>query len=114
MSEQVDESEIGKSDSWWVASLGQLLVWARLRVLPAGSAEVFDCDGRTVAYDSEDTAHAALLDADYFAIDGLDEDDATRMGVTLDMLRPPSARDDEALGALMIQAVPESDRKEIH
>ena len=101
-------------DSWWVASLGQLLVWARLRVLPAGSAEVFDCDGRTVAYDSEDTARAALLDADYFALDGLDEDDAERMGVTLDTLHPPTARDDEALGALMIQPVPESHRKEIH
>ena len=98
----------GNIDIWWIASLGELLVWARLRVLPAGSAEVFDCDGRTVAYDSEDTAHAALLDADYFALDGLDEDDATRMGVTLDMLRPPSTRDDEALGALMIQPIPQS------
>ena len=110
MSEQMDKSNM---DSWWVASLGQLLVWARLRVLPAGSAEVFDCDGRTVAYDSEDTAHAALLDADYFALDGLDDDDATRMGVTLESLHPPTARDDEALGALMIQSVPESHRNEI-
>jgi len=114
MSEQMDDPGKGGTDSWWVASLGQLLVWARLRVLPAGSAEVFDCDGRTVAYDSEDTAHAALLDADYFALDGLDDDDAARMGVTLDMLQPPTARDDEALGALMIQTVPESDRREIH
>jgi len=114
MSDEMFATGGSNVDSWWVASLGQLLVWARLRVLPAGSAEVFDCDGRTVAYDSEDTAHAALLDADYFAIDGLDEDDAARMGVTLDMLRPPSARDDGALGALMIQTVPESDRKEIH
>ena len=104
----------GNIDSWWIASLGELLVWARLRVLPAGSAEVFDCDGRTVAYDSEDTAHAALLDADYFALDGLDEDDATRMGITLELLHPPTARDDDALGALMIQPVPDSDRKEIH
>ena len=98
----------GNIDSWWIASLGELRVWARLRVLPAGSAEVFDCDGRTVAYDSEDTAHAALLDADYFALDGLDDDDATRMGVTLELLHPPTARDDEALGALMIQPIPQS------
>ena len=113
MSEQMDQTDSGSNDSWWVASLGQLLVWARLRVLPAGSAEVFDCDGRTVAYDSEDTAHAALLDADYFALDGLDDDDATRMGVTLESLHPPTARDDEALGVLMIQSVPESHRNEI-
>ena len=108
MSEQTDITEKVSTDSWWVASLGQLLVWARLRVLPAGSAEVFDCDGRTVAYDSEDTAHSALLDADYFALDGLDDDDATRMGVTLESLHPPTARDDEALGALMIQPIPQS------
>lgn len=114
MTDEILETRSANNDSWWVASLGQLLVWARLRVLPAGSAEVFDCDGRTVAYDSEDTAHAALLDADYFAIDGLDEDDAARMGISLDMLQPPSARDDEALGALMIQAVPEPNRREIH
>lgn len=97
---------MGNNDSWWLASLGQLLVWARLRVLPEGSAEVFDCDGNTVFYDSEDTARAALMDADYFALDGLDEDDAERMGVTLDSLQPPSARDDNALGALMIQPMP--------
>ena len=101
--------EINNDDSWWLASLGQLLVWARLRVLPAGSAEVFDCDGRSVAYDSEDTARAALLDADYFALDGLDDDDAARMGIALDTLQPPSARDDAALGALMIQPVQQSD-----
>ncbi len=101
--------EKNSDDSWWLASLGQLLVWARLRVLPAGSAEVFDCDGRNVAYDSEDTARAALLDADYFALDGLDHDDAARMGIALDTLRPPSVRDDAALGALMIQPVPQPD-----
>jgi hypothetical protein len=103
----MDKTDMDNTDSWWLASLGRLLVWARLRVLPAGSTEVFDCDGNTVFYDSEDTARAALMDADYFALDGLDEDDAARMGVTLGTLQPPSARDDKALGALMIQPVPE-------
>ena len=26
-------------DQWWLASLGTTLVWARLRVRPAGTAE---------------------------------------------------------------------------
>ena len=59
---------------WWLATLGRTLVWARLRVLDAGTAEVFDSDGNTLAYDSEDTARAALMDAEFVAFDGLDED----------------------------------------
>ena len=52
---------------WWLASLGRNIVWARLRVLEAGTAEVFDSDGNTLAYDSEDTARAALMDAEFVA-----------------------------------------------
>ena len=39
-------------DSWWLASLGNTLIWARLRVRPAGTAEVLDSDGNTLSYDS--------------------------------------------------------------
>ena len=97
------------SDTWWIASLGSALTWARLRVQQAGSAEVFDCDGATVTYDSDDSARAALLDADYFALDGLDEDDAARLGVSLAMLQPPSATTDAQLSALMIQPLAQAD-----
>ena len=45
---------------WWLASLGRTLVWARLRVREAGIGEVFDSDGNTLVYDSEDSARAAL------------------------------------------------------
>lgn len=54
---------------WWLASLGRTIVWARLRVLEAGTAEVFDSDGNTLAYDSEDSARAALMDAEFVSWD---------------------------------------------
>ena len=72
----------GLRTEWWLATLGRTLVWARLRVLDAGTAEVFDSDGNTLAYDSEDTARAALLDAEFVEYDGLDEDDALARAVS--------------------------------
>lgn len=91
--------------AWWLTSLGTALMWARLRVHPAGSAEVLDCDGITVPYDSEDSARAALLEADFCAFDGLDEEDAAQLGIDLDELEPPRAAEDdeEALRAAMLQ-----------
>lgn len=93
-------------EQWWVASLGRTLVWARMRVSDTGTATVFDCDGRTLPYDSEDSARGALLDADFFAWDGLDEDDAARLGFDLGSVAPPQARDDETLRERMIQELP--------
>ena len=58
---------------WWLATLGRTVVWARLRVREAGTAEVFDSDGNTLVYDSEDTARAALMDAEFVEWDGLDQ-----------------------------------------
>ena len=86
---------------WYVASLGRTLVWARLRLLDAGTAEVFDSDGNTLAYDSDDTARAALFDAEFVAYDGLDEDDALEHGFSLDEIAPPRAPSDEELVGLM-------------
>src|SRR5690606_33465784 len=88
---------------WWVASLGKTLVWARLQVMESGVARVFDCDGRTLPYDSEDSARAALLDAEFRAYDGLDKDDAESLGFSLEAVQPPSAEPDEALRELMVQ-----------
>jgi len=84
-------------EQWWIASLGDTLVWARLRVLESGNAEVFDARGETLAYDDEDSARAALLDAEFSAFDGLDEDDAMQLGLDLDSTEPPAAEDDEDL-----------------
>ena len=91
---------------WWLATLGRTVIWARLRVLDAGTAEVFDSDGNTLPYDSEDSARAALMDAEFTAIDGMDEDDADARGFTLQELTPPRADDDAKLRALMVQKLP--------
>ncbi|MFT4246637.1 MAG: hypothetical protein QM581_01200 [Pseudomonas sp.] len=88
-------------DQWWLASLGRLLIWARLRVNEAGTAEVLDSDGKVLAYDSEDSARAALFDAEFVAFDGLDEEDALARGFSLDQIAPPQAANDEDLPGLM-------------
>lgn len=94
------------SIEWWLATLGRTVVWARLRVLEAGTAEVFDSDGNTLPYDSEDSARAALMDAEFVALDGLDEGDAAERGFALDQLQPPQADDEALLRALMVQKLP--------
>lgn len=93
-------------DGWWLATLGRTLVWARLRALPAGTAEVFDSDGATLPFDSEDSARAALLDAGYVELDGLDADDAAERGFDLAAVQPPTAGDDATLRARMVQQLP--------
>jgi hypothetical protein len=95
----------GANDSWWLATLGRTIVWARLRERDAGTGEVFDSDGNTLAYDSLDTARAALMDAEFIAFDGLDEDDALERGFAPGELMPPDAQDDENLRARMIQSL---------
>ena len=91
---------------WWLATLGRTVVWARLRVLEAGTAEVFDSDGNTLPYDSEDTARAALMDAEFVALDGMDEDAAAARGFSLAELEPPRGEGDEALRPQMVRKLP--------
>jgi len=93
------------SEEWWLATLGRTIVWARLRVREAGTAEVFDSDGNTLVYDSEDTARAMLLDADFVAFDGLDEEDALERGFSLAELSPPDGGSDEVLRSRMLQSL---------
>jgi hypothetical protein len=92
-------------DQWWLATLGRTIVWARLRVREAGTAEVFDSDGNTLSYDSEDTARAALMDAEFVEYDGLDDDDALARGFGIDEVQPPRADSDEALRPLMFRSL---------
>lgn len=98
-------TESRNDDSWWLATLGRTVIWARLRVREAGTAEVFDSDGNTLAYDSEDTARAALMDAEFVAFEGLDEEDALERGFSLDEIAPPRAENDEALRPLMARSL---------
>ena len=91
-------------DSWWLATLGRTLVWARLREREAGTAEVFDSDGNTLPYDSVDTARAALMDAEFVEYDGLDEEDALQRGFSLAEVAPPQG-DDAAVLSQMIRTL---------
>jgi hypothetical protein len=99
-----DDSESSPvlNEHWWIASLGRTLVWARLRVRESGVGEVFDCDGNTLVYDSEDSARAALMDAEFRSLDGMDEADAADWGVLLEDLTPPEGEEDEDLVPQMV------------
>jgi hypothetical protein len=99
----MDDSEYTHEGQWWVISLRNLLVWARLRVTTSGTAEVFNAEGETLRYDDEDSARAALLDAEFREFEGLDEDDATQLGFDLDSVAPPHANEDEELLPLMTE-----------
>jgi hypothetical protein len=107
MHSDIDIEDIAlKDEQWWVARIGDMLVWARLRLYESGIARVFDCDGNTVPYDSEDSARAELLDAEYRRFDGLDDDDAAELGFDLDDVEPPQAGDDEQLREQMFRKLP--------
>ena len=92
-------------DEWWLATLGRTVVWARLRVREAGTAEVLDSDGNTLVYDSEDTARSMLLDAEFVAFDGVDDSDAAERGFLLAELVPPQGDDEAVLAAGMVQTL---------
>jgi hypothetical protein len=98
-----EDDYAGTSESWFLASLGRTLIWARMRVREAGTAEVLDSDGNLLTYDSEDTARAALFDAEFVAFDGLDEEDALARGFSLSEVSPPHAESDGALRGRMVQ-----------
>ena len=87
---------------WWLAAVGDMLVWARLTVLGDGVAEILDSAGGTLRYDDETAARMALLDAEFRAFDGLDEDDAAMLGFDLDEIEPPQGEDDAALLPQMV------------
>ena len=65
-------------EQWWLACPATLLVWARLRVLASGIAQVFDSHGDTLVYESEESARAALMDADFRSLDGIDDEEFAR------------------------------------
>lgn len=91
---------------WWLATIGRTVIWARLHVLEAGTAEVLDSDGNTLAYDSEDSARAALMDAEFVALDGLDDEDAIARGFAPGELSPPRGDDADTLRGQMILKLP--------
>jgi hypothetical protein len=90
-------------EQWWVAAIGDVLVWARLRIRETGHAEVLDASGETLRYDDENHARNSLLDAEFRAFDGLDEEDAAMLGFDLDSIEPPRANTEEELLPMMTE-----------
>jgi hypothetical protein len=91
---------------WWVAAVGDTLIWARLTIMDDGVAEVFDSDGGILRYDDEAQARMALLDAEFRAWDGLDEEDAAFLGFDLEEVEPPRGNSDEELLPGMVAKLP--------
>ena len=93
-------------EQWWLAAPADFLVWARLRVLDSGVAQVFDSQGDTLVYESEDVARAALMDADFSALEGMDDEDAVAAtGLLHEELQPPHGDSDEQLLPQMIRTL---------
>ncbi len=84
--------------SWWLdwSALPGTLVWARLKVLPDGSAEVFDMDGRYHRFATCQDAQFWLDEDEYSRLEHLAEDDEVGADVT-----PPVAASDGELIPLM-------------
>jgi hypothetical protein len=91
---------------WWVAAVGDTLIWARLTITDDGIAEVFDSDGGILRYDDEAQARMALLDAEFRAWDGLDEEDAALLGFDLEEVEPPRGDSDEEILPRMVAKLP--------
>ena len=98
-----DNCEQALDSFWWLAAAGDTIIWARLSTFASGVAEVFDCDGNILRYPDEEAARVALLDAEFRAMDGLDQDDADQWGLELDTLEPPMGDDLNALVPQMIE-----------
>lgn len=99
------EAQDFEREEWWLAAPEHLLVWARLRILHSGIAHVFDSQGDTLVYESEDVAHAALMDADFRNLEGMDDDDAEAIGMLLEELQPPHGDGDEEILPQMIRTL---------
>jgi hypothetical protein len=107
MYEEPNDEPIVIRTDWWLASLGNVMVWARLRVLKGGTTDVLSSDGGLIRYADELDARAALMDADYQSLEGMDDDDALPFGKLLEELQPPEADSgsDEDLVPLLIELI---------
>jgi hypothetical protein len=95
-----------ESTEWWLdeTSLPDVL-WARLRVLADGSAEVFDCDGRTVPFPSRAEAANSLLEDEYLPLRSIDPKILSDFGISERELVPPVGEDDALIRPHMCRRV---------
>ena len=97
------------TDTWFLmySSLPDLN-WARLRVFASGSAEAFDCDGRTTRFASEEEARLWLAEDEFWALEAFDAEDEAEYGIKLSEIRPPQANSEAELKERMYVRVPKS------
>jgi hypothetical protein len=105
--EELDQGPAIITTEWWLASLGNVMVWARLRVEESDAADVLSSDGLLIRYPDVLEARTALMDAGYQSLDGMDEDDALPFGKSLEELEPPQpdGDSDEELVPFLIERI---------
>ena len=77
------------------------LNWARLRVFESGESEVFDMDGKTHSFISENDASNWLSEDEYTSFKSLDSEDEKEYCIDLSKIKPPIAVNDMELKRLM-------------
>ena len=90
------------TESWYLmhSSLPDLN-WARLRVFASGSAEVFDCDGRTTRFTNIEDAKMWLAEDEFQAFETFDLEDEEEYGVRFADVTPPQEQSERELRSKM-------------
>lgn len=88
---------------WWLMDALPDLGWARLRVFDDGTADVFDCDGKTHAFAGLDDARSWLGEDEFVRLDGLETQDLAGIPLRLEDLTPPRGLTEAELLPRMFQ-----------
>jgi hypothetical protein len=90
------------NDQWWMATIGRTVIWARLRILDAGTPK---CSTATASPSLRQRGHRSRrLDGCEFGLARrLDDEDARGPRLAIDELVPPHGDDDELLRGQMVQ-----------
>jgi hypothetical protein len=72
-----------------------------MRVFASGSAEVFDCDGRTTRFPSREEAKLWLAEDEFRALETFDAEDEDEYGVRFADVAPPREQTEHELRSKM-------------
>jgi len=95
--EQLDDARQIARVEWWLMDSLPELNWARLSVLSDGEARVFDCDGKTHAFPTEEDARTFLLEDEFQRWNSFEAADFTEAGMLIEHVRPPEGASDAEL-----------------
>lgn len=95
------ETRVTDETEWWIdePSLPDV-IWARLQVLPEGSAVVTHANGRTQRFGSVRAARDALLEDEFVRPSTVDPDDLARLGILEAEIQPPSGEGAQLLSRM--------------